>query len=393
MPFSPFSHLRTPRGHDAWGVVVRAVALVLVTLGVFLSRPAAVGAIQPHAAADLQQRAEAMRDLASARQEVATAKAEARRTRQALDDFLAGHFERQRSMSSGPAEVSESELAERAQIRAELESKLAALRAKRTMLLETLTEEHPEVVEVALQIENAQRRLEEEVAGSLNKSGKTLSSVASGDGDAENYQRLFGDWQAAQQRLESAGLAESAAADRLAAVASLAFPHGPQEMPFASHSTPAPDYAPPEADHPATVVAEPAQEIISAAQQQPTIVGADDAERASRTQTLALAALALAVMLAALAAIRLARATSDPLFASADEVAAALAIPVVGIVPYGARSTTAHNPGMKRSLSMIGQIALALAVFCAVAFAIVHLGEIVELIRDPVGRCRGWMGL
>jgi hypothetical protein len=51
---------------------------------------------------------------------------------------------------------------------------------------------------------------------------------------------------------------------------------------------------------------------------------------------MALAALVLALAVAAVAAVRLARSSADPIFSSPDEVAAALAIPVVGISPAAA---------------------------------------------------------
>jgi hypothetical protein len=71
--------------------------------------------------------------------------------------------------------------------------------------------------------------------------------------------------------------------------------------------------------------------------------------------------------------VRLARSTADPLFASVDEVAAALAIPVVGIVPAAAvrgkrmtKAPLARSGWRKKALP----IALALAVFTVVAYGV-----------------------
>jgi hypothetical protein len=86
----------------------------------------------------------------------------------------------------------------------------------------------------------------------------------------------------------------------------------------------------------------------------------------------------------------LARATADPLFASADEASAALAIPVVGIVPFGAKSTSATASTARRSLLMVAQVLIALVVFGTIAYVVVHLDVVVS---DPVGTLRSWFGL
>lgn len=334
---------------------------------------------QLQAAAGLQEREAATHELAAARKEVLAAQAATRHTRNALDEFLAGHLDAQREAAT----ESEKDAAQRQQslkLRGELESQLAELRGERLTLLETLTDEHPEVVDVTVRIEAVEARLKAtEAAESDGSNGKPGTATL----DATEYQRLLQAWRTAERRLESARLAESAAADRLAALSQLML-HSPA--------------APGDERAPAATVAAPALDRQQKAVQPghdhedataAVAVTAPD-EQASRTQTLALASLALAVMLAALAAVRLARATADPLFSSADEVAAALAVPVVGIVPFGAKSAATGDEGMRRGLLLLGQVVLALALFSAVAYVVVHFDAVLRLLGDPIGTLRSW---
>ncbi len=337
--------------------------------------------LQFQAAAGLQEREAATYDLAAARKETLDAQTEAQRTRLALDKFLSSHLDAQREVAALEA-ASDAGLKEQTKHRHELQSQLAELQSKRVTLLETLTEEHPEVIEVSSRIEAIQGRLRTSEVAELPSQDE--SSTATGPAlDAASYQRLLGNWRTAERRLESARLAEAAAADRLAAVTNLLL-HSPaarDEM-----AAPSPDRV---QSHSPT---EPKVEH-QAADSSATVLADSHHEQASRTQTLALASLALAVMLAALAAVRLARATSDPLFASADEVSASLAVPVVGIVPFGVRNSRATDAGMRRGFFLLGQITLALALFGAVAYAVVHFDAVLHLLSDPVGTLRSWFGL
>jgi hypothetical protein len=337
------------------------------------------------AAAGLQDRESATHDLAAARKEVLAAQAETKRTRQALDEFLASHLDAQREAAIEQA-VSDADRQQQFKLRGELQSQLAELQARRGTLLETLTEEHPEVIELAARIEGIEGRLKTSDAAELTDEDDRAGQATGPALDAVKYEQLLRDWRIAERRLESARLAETAAADRLTAVTDLLL-HGPairDESPVFSSLADVQPQSP----------NKPIDQLDTASAGAPPAPTHDSHnENASRTQTLALASLALAVMLAALAAVRLARATADPLFASADEVSAALAVPVVGIVPFGAKSATAGDMGMRRGLGMLGQVVLALALFSAVAYAVVHFDAVLRLISDPVGTLRSWFGL
>jgi hypothetical protein len=88
-----------------------------------------------------------------------------------------------------------------------------------------------------------------------------------------------------------------------------------------------------------------------------------------------LAALLIALAVAALAAVRLARSTADPIFASADEVAAALAIPVVGIIPAAAaRVQKARSVTRRRKVPLVLQLFVAGGVFALAAFVVQNTG-------------------
>jgi len=359
------------------------LSLALTCLGFV---PLAHG-LQFQAAAGLHEREAANHELASARQETLDAQAEAQRTRQALDRFLASHLDAQRELAAQEAS-SDARLEEQTKHRDELQSQLSELRSKRANLLETLTEEHPEVIEVSSRIEAIEGRLRTSQTAELPLLNESSSKATGPALDAAAYQSLLRDWRTAERRLESARLAEAAAADRLAAVTNLLL-HSPaagDAMARLSPATNSPDQGQPHAQADAASDRE-------AGDTSATLPVDAHHEKASRTQTLALASLALAVMLAALAAVRLARATSDPLFASADDVSAALAVPVVGIVPFGAKLTSSSYGGARRGLVMLGQIAIALALFIAVAYAVVHFDALLRFLSDPVSMLRSWFGL
>lgn len=368
--------LRTLRGRGV-------IALLAIGIAWSAFAPAA-GALQLQAAAGLQTREAASRELAAARTEVQAAQAECGRTRAALDEFLANHLDAQREADAEQSQT-DAEREQQAKLREELKSQLAELQAKRVALLQTLTEEHPEVIDITSQVEALEARVktsdEQDPAGENPSRGQSKASL-----DAAEYRRLLGDWRTAERRLDSARQAESAAADQLHAVTELLLhrpaqgastatpPADPAAAPLAGESHDAPH--PREADSAVAIPAGEAQNV-----------------RASRTQTLALASLALAVMLAALAAVRLARATADPLFSSADEVSAALAVPVVGLIPFGAKTAAASDSGIRRGAVLLAQVVLALALFSAVAYGVVHFDALIRFFSNPVETLRSWFGL
>jgi hypothetical protein len=364
------------------GLLACALSTMALVCGLF---PPSARAMQLQVAASFQERESAARDLAAARAEVVAAQQECQRTRHALDDFLAHHLDAQREAAALQSQE-DAQHAQQAKHREQAQSQLAELEARRVTLLQTLTDEHPEVIEVTAQIEALETRLK--TADDSKSLGQdNLPENSSAALDATQYQQLLSDWRTAERRLESARLAETAAADRLHTLTDMLLHSAP--------ASPAPSSPAPLAE--AGIEPQQPAEASRHAQQHDAQMaapavdpGSDQSEKASRTQTLALAALALAVMLAALAAVRLARATADPLFASADEASAALAIPVVGIVPFGAKSTSATASTARRSLLMVAQVLIALVVFGTIAYVVVHLDVVVS---DPVGTLRSWFGL
>lgn len=100
------------------------------------------------------------------------------------------------------------------------------------------------------------------------------------------------------------------------------------------------------------------------------------------SQPLALVAMLAALALAGLAAIKLARASNQGVFTSADEVGAALALPVVGVIPAivaASPARTAARPVL-RGARLFLEIGLALMVFAAVAY----------FVQDPSFFWRLW---
>jgi hypothetical protein len=255
-------------------------------------------------------------------------------------------------------------------------------------LLGYLTEEHPEVVDVEGRIASLEERMASlgDLTGDGDAAGETRGregkAVQQWEGylkrqtslrrqDAAEYQGLYDEWQSAERRLDAALVAESAAAGRLAAIES-ALPHVAQAAP-GGVSTAADDG--PAAESQDAALAQPRS---AAAESKRVAAAARPAAAASDSdgaQPLALAALLIALAVAALAAVRLARSTADPIFASADEVAAALAIPVVGIIPAAAaRVQKARSDTRRRKVPLVLQLFVAGGVFALAAFVVQNTG-------------------
>jgi hypothetical protein len=181
--------------------------------------------------------------------------------------------------------------------------------------------------------------------------------------DSAAYQRLYNRWRSAERAADDALQAERAASERLVAIA----PPEPQLV------EPAPDEKP--------SVASPRDTAATASSGRPS--ESDSAV----SQPLALAALLIALAIAALAAVRLARSTANPIFASVDEVAAALAIPVVGIIPATAarvpRASSAGSP-WRSTIILLGQVFVAGFAFAAVALAVQNPGAFWRLGTHPL---------
>ena len=102
------------------------------------------------------------------------------------------------------------------------------------------------------------------------------------------------------------------------------------------------------------------------------------------SQPLVLGALVLALVVAALAAIKLAKAGDDTVFSGADDAAATLALPVMGIIPAtpsGLRNTS-HAQRL-RAVQFLAQLLAAVLVFAAVAYAVQNPAAVWEFCTHP----------
>jgi hypothetical protein len=165
--------------------------------------------------------------------------------------------------------------------------------------------------------------------------------------------------------------AESAAAERLAALASL----GPQPAGTATA------VATPES-------ASTASETKTGATA--TLSTASEPSRQSASQPLVLAALVIALVIAAVAAVKLARAGDESVFAGADDAAATLALPVVGVIPAVGPAWAGRSVFDRyRSMTILGQMLLAVAIFALVAYCVQNPSFLWELCTDPARTLRG----
>lgn len=321
-----------------------------------------------------QQRDEAARDLKRASENVEKVRALAVSARERLDAFLSRHFERQRR---GPpaARPPEADVDAVVGPKAELErldTRLLELREHRQELLGYLTDEHPQVSDVEGRIAVLEQRMANLGDVPLEADGRTgrqtavaekwwaeyARSVArQADEDSAAYQRLYDGWRSAERAADDALQAERAASERLVAIT---LPE-PQLVESAPNEKPSLD--------------------------SPRDVPAHEPKDSAASQPLALVALLIALAVAALAAVRLARSTANPIFASVDEAAAALAIPVVGIIPATAarvpRASSAGSP-RRSALILLGQVFVAGFAFAAVALAVQNPSAFWRLCTHPL---------
>jgi len=371
-------------------------SLVLVILAA-CCMAAARGADAPPASL-AAKRQEATQALAAAREATERARVEALEARKRLDDFLGQHFTTSAQQAppqvAPPADV-EIGFAQHPE-RQRLEAQLAELRTERDKLLGSLTEAHPEVVDVEQRIAALVARLA--AFGAPANPAPASSAIArhaaevtrqwndyveqhqaKNGRDAAQFRRLFDDWQAKQKAWDAALAAETAAAEQLAAL-----PAERSSGPSLPGMLGKRDGAP--AQLPAATPGEPPRKATPAPAAPPP------AGRSSENaQLLALVSLLVALAVAALAAVRLARSSADPIFASADEAAAALAIPVIGIVPaVRPRVPSAGVDLARRGLVVVGQVVLAIVIFSLIAYLIKNA----ELIwNDPAVIARDVLGV
>ncbi len=337
----------------------RACAVAL--LGVFASLSSLAGGARAAHFAELDTAATATHDDAerawrSAHERTEKARADAIAARRQLDDFVARHLEEHNARGAAPL-VQVRKAVPKLPPNSEwerLNTQLQELRKHRDQLLDHLTAVHPEVTDAEQRIVELSQRLsalggltaesEQPPDGSVEQTDAVTdrqlaerlnAERAWHQETAELYEPLFQRWQAAEQAAHAAIRAENLAAEHWAAVKSTAAPAVAAAGPESQQTTQNHAYQPGE----------------------------------QGSQPLALTALVLALAVAALAAIKLARSSSDPIFASADEVAAVLALPLVGTLPAAEVLEQAAKP-LPRTTWLLGEIVLAVIVFGAVAYLV-----------------------
>jgi len=368
------------------------------------SLPVIAADSDPAVAALERQREEAGREVKRARQRVKEATDAVAVAKTRLDAYIAEHLEElSRTKSAETPENSAANQVSNEALTTQLNQQIEELTIERTQLLTRFTTSHPEVVnldtriaEISTQLHalsNPQSQREslppgEEVDGSsavANKEAAASKSRQARHREAvEQYQQAFRKWELAQHDLELALAAERAAVDRLAAAA---------PKPAAERIEPAKTVpqltAEPET---AAVPVAPPKPVVLAEPKSPLAV--EDPARMS--QQIALAALVIALAIAALAAVKLARTSNDTLFDGIDDIAAALALPVVGVLPSVERGGAVRlSTRMAQGISFIAQLAVAVTIFALVAYAVQNLGAIGSTLAHPIEslqRLGGWLG-
>jgi hypothetical protein len=321
----------------------------------------------------------ATRELQQARQEVEQAQLAVRSAKAELDGFIAHHFEEHRARaaakSQGPQVVSAPKPTADPEVE-QLKGQIEGLTKERDELLSHYTPAHPEVAAAQGRIALASQKLAALAAANAGDALPEANEVAAAAAEqlaelslaekryheevALQYQEILDRWQAAERNLQTALEIENAAAKRLAAF----------EVPSLDE-------------------AGQSSEPAATSQLNDSSASSPSSQRAS--QSLALAALLIALALAALAAVRLAR--SDSVFATADDVAAALAVPVVGIIPaIAARGSAAAPRSLLRSALLLVEIVLAIALLALVVSSLQRPGFLSQMFSDPIGTLRQLAG-
>lgn len=323
---------------------------------------------------DVSRRREiAALELKQARGAAEEARNAERAARRELDNFVAQHFEEYRSRSVLPPEAREALPEANPRSRPEwvqLNQQLQELLKQRDQLLGRFTAAHPEVADVEQRVAAVSQQLEAlgnsgagaEVVSPGRRAEQSLSPnmppYSSGENEqhqkvAALYEKVFVRWQSAERNLRKAVAAEDAAAQNLAA---FELPEEPRLQPT---------------------------------QGLPQLNAVYDGPQ-NGSQSLALAALLIALAVAALAAVRLAR--SDSIFSGVDDVAAALALPVVGVIPASASASSTFQPvairPVVRGAVVVGEIVLAFLAFTLIAYGLQNPAAIWQFCTDPLDSFR-----
>jgi hypothetical protein len=381
------------------GFAQMAVAAAVLAMGTIACCPS-LSAADDLPAMNREQLAElhlaAEQQLDTARQAVARARAVAAQAQSELERAAAEN----ETLAKAPALEKSTVAAEKAPAGATAEMQTAieavrlqiqTLQAERTELLQHKTAEHPLIVDVDVRLQECADKLTEllrdPAASEALPAAKEAESVEFGapqPSAAEAYaaqrqqaaarlQTALSNWQAADAELRRAVDAEVTATRRLAEL-SRAVP-APEPV---AEATPEPRKI---GEIPATVNAATPSAREAAAPIQEHVT--PDSDRVG-SQPLVLGALVLALVVAAVAAIKLAKAGDDTVFAGADDAAATLALPVMGIIPAtpsGLRRTS-HAQRL-RAMQFLAQLVAAVLVFAAVAYAVQNPATVWEFCTHP----------
>ncbi len=344
------------------------ILLVIAGLSSGLVRPVRAGGLNHSDAANPgEHRARLLVEVDQARRATQDARDAERIAKVDLDNFVNRHFENHRThIPPLAAETPQKSAAVSAADRewSKINEQLQATIRERDQLLRRFTPVHPEVADAEQRVAQLSDQLStmdkpsETVETSPDETqaeSPALATLPQSPGIehqqhrefAGKYEQLVGSWQAAHKELLVAVAAEDAAEQRLA------------------------DFDPTGDTRLQPAQGLPAAPMMAEFQQ-------------NGTQPLALAALLIALAVAALAAVRLAR--SDSVFSSIEDVAAALALPVVGVIPSSASSVA-----MRRHVSgffgprtqRVGEVVLAFIIFTLAVYGAMNPDLVWTLCTDP----------
>lgn len=365
---------RQPSRRGPRAVLVLGALVGIVELLACVSTTSGLDTLDARRLGIERQREVATRQLEQARKTVAQARSAAAIAKRDLDVFVEQHFDDLRVDATAPPREPQkpstpAKIAPDPQV-AYLNRELSDLMTRRKRLLERYTAAHPEVTGIEAQITEFSARLAalEKAKGAEDLSAPTPNNAGVAnpapveptkadrqrrESAAALYGQLTRRWQAAEHELQLALEVEEQAAKQLAAI----------ELPASTTPT------------------SPTTSARNAGRTETPASGTP--ERGS--QPLALAALLIALAVAALAAVKLARASSDSLFASAEDVAAALALPVVGIFPAAESVGPAYGAvRLARGSVVLAEIVLAIAVFALIVYCVQNPASLWEVFTHPI---------
>ncbi|HEV3136925.1 MAG TPA: hypothetical protein VGZ26_03455 [Pirellulales bacterium] len=371
-------------GHQPAFAARRPLILAALLAGFFapdLQRQSIAAEADQHHSTWERERESAATELQLAHGAAEKARSAATSEKAQLDDFVRRHFDDHQQRGAAPLpklrEPKQQQRLPDNPSSQQLKAQFAELKARREEMLTRLMPAHPDVVELDDRIAALFRRLALEPVPADGPAPRSADDrVDAADGSLAEflasererhkhssavYEELLARWQSADRDLQAAVESERQAAERLAdikppvspaaAVASVTPPPFTQPLPLPKHS-----------------------------ESRPTAKS-----RPQGSQPLALAVLLIALVVVALAAVKLARSSADVVFTSAAEVSAALALPVVGIIPAVemANDELPATRRVARGTRLLAEVLLAVAVFVAVAYLVQDPSIIWQICIDP----------